>query len=287
MSNRNAKRRAAGASQAPPPASMPANVNTTNSLLNFAVPTEIVDLPSKGLFYPEGSPLHARDSIEIRFMTAKDEDILTSPTLLKKGVAIDRLLQSVIIDENINAKDLLVGDRNALMYAVRITGYGSAYEAMAMCEQCGEDNDVTFDLSRYVEHYKMPEDTSEIQINSNGTFTVDLPVTKISVDVRFLTGHDEERLTKSTQLKQKNNLPDAQSTDLLKSIVVCANGVEDPSQLGEFLEVMPAADSRFLRNIYADISPNVKFSQEMTCEHCGSESEVDVPITTGFFWPEQ
>ena len=287
MSNRNAKRRAAGASQAPPPASMPLNISTTNSLLNFAVPTEIVDLPSKGLFYPEGSPLYGKDNIEIRFMTAKDEDILTSPSLLKKGIAIDRLLQSVIIDENINAKDLLVGDRNALMYAVRITGYGAAYEAEVMCSMCGSDNDVSFDLSKYTDYYSTPEDTSSIEVNPNGTFRVDLPVTKISVDARFLTGHDEERLTKSTELKQKNNLPDAQSTDLLKSIVVSANGVEDPSQLGEFLEMMPAADSRFLRGIYSDISPNVKFSQEMTCEHCEADSEVDVPITTGFFWPEQ
>ena len=287
MSNRNAKRRAAGASQAPPPASMPLNISTTNSLLNFAVPTEIVDLPSKGLFYPEGSPLYGKDNIEIRFMTAKDEDILTSPSLLKKGIAIDRLLQSVIIDENINAKDLLVGDRNALMYAVRITGYGAAYEAQATCNMCGSDNDINFDLSKYTDHYSMPETTSDIQINSNGTFSVDLPVTKISVDVRFLTGHDEEKLTKSTQLKQKNSLPDSQSTDLLKSIVVSANGVEDPSQLSEFLEAMPAADSRFLRGVYSDISPNVKFSQEMTCEHCEADSEVDVPITTGFFWPEQ
>jgi hypothetical protein len=287
MTNRNAKRRAAGAASAPPPSSMPPNIKNTNSLLNFAVPTEIVDLPSRGRFYPEGNPLFGKESVEIRFMTARDEDILTSPTLLKKGIAIDRLLQSVIVDQNIDAKDLLVGDRNALMYAIRITGYGSQYEAKAICNECGEENDVTFDLSKYTEGYKETTDNEDITVNSDGTFTVDLPTTKISVQVKFMTGHDEERLTKSSQMKLKNNLPDSQLTDLLKSIVVSANGVTDPGELGQFLEMMPATDSRFLRNLYIDNSPNVRLDQEFICNFCGSESEVEVPITTGFFWPEQ
>tara|TARA_A100001015_G_scaffold282965_1_gene347821 strand:+ start:7056 stop:7856 length:801 start_codon:yes stop_codon:yes gene_type:complete len=266
---------------------MPPNIKTTNSLLNFAIPTEIVDLPSKGKFYPQGSPLFQKESIEIRFMTAKDEDILTSPTLLKKGVAIDRLLQSVIVDENINAKDLLVGDRNALMYAVRITGYGANYQAEVVCPECGGDNDVTFNLSKYTEGYVETVDTDDVTVNPDGTFSVDLPTTKINVQVKFLTGHDEQRLTKSSEMKLKNNLPDSQLTDLLKSIVVSANGVTDPGELGQFLEMMPASDSRFLRNLYVENSPNVKLTQEFTCQHCGSESEVEVPITTGFFWPEQ
>ena len=193
----------------------------------------------------------------------------------------------MIVDQNIDAKDLLVGDRNALMYAIRITGYGSQYEAKAICNECGEENDVTFDLSKYTEGYKETTDNEDITINSDGTFTVDLPATKISVQVKFMTGHDEERLTKSSQMKSKNNLPDSQLTDLLKSIVVSANGVTDPGELGQFLEMMPATDSRFLRNLYIDNSPNVRLNQEFTCNFCGSESEVEVPITTGFFWPEQ
>ena len=132
MENRNAKRRAAAAAHPPqqevaPP--VPQNIQQQHqSALSYAVPTEIVDLPSKGRFYPVGHPLHGKESIEIRYMTARDEDILTSPALLKKGVALDRLLDNVLLDNSFNSKDLLSGDGATLMYAVRITGYGPDYQ---------------------------------------------------------------------------------------------------------------------------------------------------------------
>ena len=158
MENRNAKRRAASAAHPPhqeaaPP--VPKDIESQHqSSLSYAVPTEIIDLPSKGRFYPKGSPLHGKESIEIRFMTARDEDILTSPALLKKGVAIDRLLDNVLMDKSFKSKDLLTGDRNALMYAVRITGYGPDYPATITCRECASEYEHTFDLSLFDEMYK-------------------------------------------------------------------------------------------------------------------------------------
>ena len=101
---------------------VPTAVDETRPSLDFSTPTELVDLPSKGRFYPEGHPLHNAETIEIKFMTAKDEDIITSRTLLKKGIVIDRLLQSVIVNKSINVQDLLIGDKNAIVVATRITG---------------------------------------------------------------------------------------------------------------------------------------------------------------------
>ena len=88
-----------------------------NNQLSFSVPTEFVDLPSKGIYYPEGHALHGVESVEIKHMTAKEEDILASESLIRKGIAIDRMLQSLLIDNNLKVKDLLVGDKNALTVA--------------------------------------------------------------------------------------------------------------------------------------------------------------------------
>ena len=118
-----------------------------NLPLSFTAPTEIVDLPSGGRYYDSDHPLFGVDSLEIRFMTAKDEDILTSKTLLKKGLAIDRLLQNIMIDRRIKPNDLLLGDKNALVIAARITGFGEDYQTRVMCPVCGDSSDSSFDLT--------------------------------------------------------------------------------------------------------------------------------------------
>ena len=101
--------------------------------LDFISPTEHVELPSQGKGYPQGHPLHGKETIEIKYMTAKEEDILSSRNLLKKGLAIERLIQSVICDKNVQAKDLLVGDRNAILIAARRSAYGNIYSIKVTC----------------------------------------------------------------------------------------------------------------------------------------------------------
>ena len=291
MENRNAKRRAAGAAHPPqqevlPP--VPNNIQHQSSL-SYAVPTEIVELPSKGRFYPKDSPLYGKETIEIRYMTARDEDILTSPALLKKGIALDRLLDNVLMDNSFRAKDLLSGDRNALMYAVRITGYGAAYPATLVCRECGSEYNHDFDLSVFDEMYKdiTTEDIESVSLTDHGTFTYTLPKTGVLIEGKFITGHEEDKLIASAQLKKKNKLVETQTTDLLRTIIISANGITDPSDLSEFINNMPASDSRAFREVYAKIVPDVKFRDDTVCDHCGTEQEVDVPITTRFFWPEQ
>ena len=117
--------------QAPSPAPVQSN-------LSFAVPTEFVELPSKGAFYPSGHPLHNQETVEIKFMTAKEEDILSSTALLKKGLALDRLMENILVLD-IDPTDLLVCDRNAIMIAARISSYGSDYNANIVCPHCSSD----------------------------------------------------------------------------------------------------------------------------------------------------
>ena len=116
------------------------------SVLDFVSPTEIVDLPSEGRYYPENHPLHGESTIEIRYMTAKDEDILTSQSLLRKGVAMEKFLQNIIVDKSIKSTDLLSGDRSAILVAARCTGYGEIYETEIDCPACGNKEVFGFNL---------------------------------------------------------------------------------------------------------------------------------------------
>lgn len=257
------------------------NNNTQNNSLSFVVPTEFVDLPSKGKFYKQGHPLHNKSSIEIRFMTAKEEDILTSKSLLKKGIAIDKMLESVIVDKNVKIDDLLLGDKNALIIAARITGYGSEYETKVTCPSCGASGKYSFDLREF----KSTEggDSEHAKLTENGTFKLTLPVSKFEVEVRLLSGADEKRIADMFSSKTVKNV-ESNVTDQFKMFLVSVNGNSSREMLDKFVEVMPAADSRFLRKEYEKLSPNVDLSQQIECTECGTVTEMEVPFTTDFFW---
>ena len=272
---------AAGADSAPSLAEMTNN----SSVLNFVVPTDFVDLPSKGNFYPEGHPLYKKEHIEIRQMTAKDEDILTSVSLLKKGVAIERLIENLIVDKTIDVGDLLVGDKNAIMIRARISAYGSLYETKVQCPYCQTNAQHSFDLEGVTA--KEVEIDDFVEPTKNGTFVITLPASQVKAEVRFLNGKDEASLLKFAEKKKKYNLVDSSITDQMKSFVVSLNGVEDPGQIAEFVDNMPAKDSRFLRKTYTNLVPNVDLTQSFKCQSCYTEVEMEVPFTTDFFWPKQ
>ena len=251
--------------------------------LNFVNPTDFVELPSKGKFYPEGHPLHNKEHVEIRQMTAKDEDVLTSRSLLKKGVAIDRLLESLIVDKSLDAGDLLVGDKNAIMIRARISAYGNIYETKTQCPYCNSFESHEFDLESI--QPREVKDTGS-SLTKNGTFIVELPVSKAKVEVRFLTGKDEADLMAFAEKKKQYNLVDSSITDQMKSFVVSINGVTNRGELAGFVDNMPAKDSRHLRLAYIDLVPNINLTQNIKCKSCFTEVEMEVPFTTDFFWPK-
>ena len=265
-----------------------------NNQLSFSVPTEFVDLPSKGLYYPENHPLHGVDSVEIKHMTAKEEDILASESLIRKGVAIDRMLQSLLIDNNLKVKDLLVGDKNALTVAARITGYGTEYTTRVTCPACNTVQEFEFDLEEQTttgaafDREELNEKLEGVEMTSNGTFLVELPKSSLTVELKMLTGADEEKLEKFQKQKAKNN--NGQSsllTDTMKSIIIAVDKITERAQINNFVENMPALDSRYLRGIYQQLVPNIDMTQEFSCKKCDHTQALEVPVTTDFFWPQQ
>jgi len=262
------------------------NQNMETNDFSFIVPTEVIDLPSKGLLYPEGHPLHGKDSIEVKQMTAKEEDMLTSRSLLKKGIALDRVLSSIIIDKSIDAESLLVGDRNALIIAARISAYGNEYTTKVTCPSCGTVQEYGFDLNQTNTY--SGDDASEYvtATPANGFFSTKLPRTGLDITFKSLTGADERRLMEGVELDRKNKKTHEKNiTRQLLNMIVAVNGNTTSQAINYVVENLPSVDVRHLRNAYKAASPNVDLTQHFECQNCEYETELEVPLTADFFWP--
>lgn len=248
----------------------------------YEIPIESVPLPSNGKVYPEGSPLCDVESVEIRAMTAREEDILTSQALLKKGVVITELIKSCLVDKRIDPRELIAGDRNALMVAIRITGYGHEYDAEMECGECNVKNSRVFNLA------ELPIKRMEIEpvVPHMNMFQFVLPVSKKIINFKFLTGRDEEQITTLVEKQKKLgiNSDNSVTTNLLYSIV-SIDGNEDRNKISQFVRMMPARDSHSLRMFIKDNDPGIIMKQEVSCPACGHSEEVSIPFGVNFLWP--
>lgn len=285
MSRNNEERAKARKSTKAPLDQLVSDQKETTTPLTFTTPTEFVDLPSGGKFYAEDHPLYNKDSLEIRYMTAKDEDVITSKSLLKKGVAIDRLLQNVIVDKEVKVQDLLIGDKNALVVATRITGYGHEYRTKVTCPACTNVDTHDFDLT---EHVLNEGGTAEgATATENGLWEVVCPKSQVTVELGLLTGKSENTLLQMSMRRKKQKLPESGATDQLRHIITSVNGSTESLVIGKFINSMPAQDARYLRSVYDNLMPNIDLTQNYECADCGFNMDMEVPFTTDFFWPQQ
>ena len=233
-------------------------------------PTEIIDLPSKGLVYPEGNPL-SEGKIEMKYMTAKEEDILTNQSYIQSGIVLDKLLQALIVSK-INYSDLIVGDKNAIMVAARILGYGSDYTFNY------GDQEYTVDLSKI--------DNKPFEISSKGIneFNFTLPSTGVKIAYKILTHGDEQKIQAELDgLKKLNKNSSAELSTRLKYMITSVGGERDPKTIREFVDTnLLARDSRELRKHIKDTQPDV----DLTFFPDGSNDRVDIPVGIKFFWPD-
>ena len=238
-------------------------------------PTENVTLPSKGLLYSEDSPLN-KGTIEMKYMTAREEDILTNSNYIENGTVIDKLLQSLIITD-INYDDLLVGDKNAILIAARILGYGADYEF----ELNGEEHKV--DLTTVKDKVL---DKSLVQEGKN-EFSYTLPTSKIGITFKFLTHGDENKIAKEVEgLKKFDKTSNRSLSTRLKHSILSVDGDYEIKHIREFIDTnMLARDSRSFRNYIKESQPDVDLKFETT-DRAGKLKEQEIPIGVGFFWPD-
>jgi hypothetical protein len=238
----------------------------------FKLPTETVELPSKGLLYPEDSEL-AKGTIEIKYMTAKEEDILTNQSYIKNGTVLDKLMKSLIISK-INYDDLLIGDKNAIMIASRILGYGAEYTFNYL----GESH--TVDLSQ-VENKPLKE---ELFTNHVNEFIFTLPKSGNTVTFKLLSHKDEQDITRELEgLKKINRDASPELSTRLKYLITSVEGKRDKKDIREFVDnYLLAQDSRALREYVREIQPDV----DLTFFPDGSNDRINIPIGISFFWPD-
>lgn len=249
------------------------------------VPSEAITLPSEGKFYPPGHPLHQAQYIEIRPMTARDEDILTSRALFKSGKVIDSLLRSCILTPGIDASQMLAGDRNAAIIGIRVSGYGIDYSVKVECPSCNEKTDVDVNLGK-LPLKGVPDSVQPIAPFTN-EFAFALPVSGVTVTFKLPTGNDENELSQTIDRVRKMTGSENIVTNRLLIQLLSVNGERDRNKIATFIRSMPARDSRELRSYMDEIAPDVKFVQKFTCPVCSFETEeVDVPLSTDFFWPK-
>ena len=240
-------------------------------------PSEMIDLPSEGRLYPEEHPC-SNGKIEVKYMTAKEEDILTSQNLIKKGLVIDTLLDSLILTKDVKVNDLFLGDKNAIMVAARVLAYGPEYSCTIDNPNTGGKIEHTFNLADCA-YKKLPDNVTE------NKFEIDLPISKKKVCFKILTGKEEDSIQKDIQSSQKvgSQIPPELTTRLRYSIL-SVDGDETASVINNFAQNMLARDSMHLRKEMRNATPDILLEQEIMIE--GESVKVDIPMTVGFFWPE-
>ena len=245
----------------------------------YDFPTEILDLPSKGLIYPKDHPLSS-GTIEIKYMTAKEEDILSNQNLIKKGVVLDKLFESIIVDKGVNPNDIVIGDKNAIILATRLLGYGHEYKMSFYSSKLAKTITTNVDLSEI----KTKEVDFSLFKNAN-EFTFETPLGKNKIKFKLLNHGDENAIEKDiTALERLGKDVSADITTRLRYMIISVDGKEEISHINKYINGMLARDSKAFRNYVKSMSPDM----DMTTTHTYDDGETEalsVTLGVNFFWP--
>ena len=246
------------------------------------LPAEEVTLPSKGLLYPEDSPLRT-GKVEMKYMTAREEDILTNQNYIKNGTAIDKLLKSLIVTPNVDFQDLLLVDKNAIMLAARILGYGSEYEIKRIHPETGIESEGVINLSKVKDKLI---DENKI-IDGKNEFEFQLPLSKSKITFKLLTQRDDRKIEREIEGLKKIKKQVSENVVRFKHIIISLNGDYDTKKIRDFVENhLLARDARALRIHITDIQPGIDMFTEVEFKDGYIESGVMLPININFFWPD-
>ena len=242
-------------------------------------PTEVVDLPSKGYYYPEDNPLSS-GQIEIKYMTAKEEDILTSQNLITKGIVLDKLLEALIVDKKINSNSMLIGDKNALFIAARVLAYGKEY-TFEYIDNLGQSKEHTHDLTTL----KDKKIDFSKQEKGKNLFSFKLPQSERTVEFKILTDGEEREVTiQLEQMEKAGSEVRTEVTSRFKKMIISVDGNSERAFVNNFVDnEFFTQDSQAFRAYYLGITPDIVL--DIVIDDGGEGVEVTVPMTVQFFWP--
>ena len=244
-------------------------------MADYKFPTEMVELPSKGYFYADGHPLSS-GKVEVKYMTAKEEDILTSQNLIQQGIVLDKLLESLVVDKSIKLDDMLIGDKNALMVAARVLGYGKEYQFTY------DGIEQSVDLSM-LEPTEMDFDKFT---KGQNQFNFKLPNSEREITFKLLTSGDEQKI--SEEIKAREKISKEQSFELttrLKNMILSVDGNSEKAYINNFVDnEFLSRDSLAFREYLTSVTPDVDMTTKVK-NSAGRETEVVIPVTLRFFWP--
>ena len=246
-------------------------------------PTETVPLPTKGYFYPEGHPL-SKGTIELKQVTAREEDILANQELIKKGTILDKLIESLIVDKSIKSEEIFTQDKNAILMAIRRLAYRDQYPINIECPRCSELNNIVVNLS-LIENNEI--DWEKLTVGKN-EFSFVLPTCKKEVTFKLLNQVDDNSIQQELKnLKKISKEGNYELTTRLKYIITSIDGSSDKSVIRKFVDnELLAKDSLALRNHMKNVIPNIDQSFDFHCEKCDLERRMDIPLGASFLWPD-
>jgi len=247
---------------------------------SFPFPTEVISLPSKGLCYPENSPL-ASGEITIKLMTAKEEDILTSANLIKKGIQLDKLLESIVVEPGVNISDLLIGDKNAILVTSRILAFGPEYSVTINDPEEKEPVETVVDLSKI-----QIKEIDESLLNRDNEYDYTLPVSKTPIKFKLLTHGDELLINKDIEASQKALKTGNEITARYRRVITEVNGSREFGAISNYVSnQLLAGDSKALRKYVASMTPDLDLTFEYTSPYTGETEALRIPFGIDFFYP--
>mgnify|MGYP005994964045 FL=1 len=249
-------------------------------MANYDFPTEVISLPSQGKCYPESNPL-SKGQIEIKYMTAKEEEILASQNLIRKGVVLDKLFESIIVDKGVNVDDILIGDKNAIMLATRILGYGKDYNIETE-DEMGEKESITVDLSKI---QTKEVDFEKLNQENKYQFTTS---TGVVIEYKFLSHGDEKKIETDIRALDRLNKGgvSAEITTRYRHMILSVDSKDDVKSITDFINnKFLTKDTRAFRKELSSLQPDVVMEYEYDNEVSGEKEKRPIPMGVGFFWP--
>lgn len=247
---------------------------------SYPFPTEVISLPSKGLCYPESNPL-SKGEITIKLMTAKEEDILTSTNLIRKGIQLDKLLESIVVEPGVNINDLIIGDKNAILISSRILAFGPEYAVTINDPNENEPVEVKVDMSQL----KIKE-IDESKLNRNNEYEFTLPKTKTPIKFKIMTHGDEIAVNKDIEASEKISKQGNDIQARYRRLITEINGNREVGYISNYVaNQLLAADSKALRKHISEMSPDVDLSFDYTSPFTGETEALRVPLGINFFYP--